>query len=72
MGCQDRDLMRILASSCAYDDRWRMYVSLAREGPEPRPVLAGAQGRVIAVPDVGGLHHHDERTAASLCMLCTP
>jgi hypothetical protein len=32
--------------------------------PELRPVHPPEQGKVIAVPEVGGLHHHYERRAA--------
>jgi hypothetical protein len=69
MGFQGRGLRRTLARSFAYDDRWRTHVSLAMDGPEPRLVLAVAQGRVITVLEVGGLHHHYEWIAASLWML---
>ena len=40
-------------------------LSLARDRSEPRPVYAPDRGRVIAVPEVSGLHHHDEPVAAS-------
>jgi hypothetical protein len=32
--------------------------------PVPRPVEPPECGEVIAVPEVGGLHHHYERWAA--------
>jgi dienelactone hydrolase len=32
--------------------------------PEARPVQPPEQGKVIEVPEVGGLHHHYERVAA--------
>jgi hypothetical protein len=32
--------------------------------PKPRPVQPPALGSVEEVPEVGGLHHHDERRAA--------
>ncbi|MCZ6874446.1 MAG: hypothetical protein O7G88_13120 [bacterium] len=38
-------------------------LALEMDYPEPRPVEAEA-GEVIAVPEVGGRHHHDERHAA--------
>jgi len=34
------------------------------DSPERRPIQPPANGRVIAVPEVWGLHHHYERQAA--------
>ena len=50
--------------SFAYDHRFRTYLALAMDCPEPRPIQARDRGRVLAVPEVGGLHHHYERVAA--------
>ena len=46
-----------------YYHRWRTHLSLAMDCPEPRsrPCLLGSGCRVIAVPEVSGLHHHYER-----------
>lgn len=60
----ERHLQRILTSYFAYYHRWRTHLSLAMDCPEPRPVHAPDHGRVIAIPEVGGLHHHYERMAA--------
>jgi transposase InsO family protein len=57
----ERHLARILTSYLAYYHQWRTHLSLAMDCPEPRPVLAADRGRVIVVPEVGGLHHHYER-----------
>ena len=43
--------------------RFRTPLALEMDYPEPRPVEAEA-GEVIAVPEVRGRHHHDERHAA--------
>ena len=42
-----------------------LYVHLSREkdSPQPRPIQPPALGRVVAVPQVGGLHHRYERAA---------
>jgi putative transposase len=66
-----RHLPCLLTSSCAYDHRCRTPLSLAMDGPEPRPIQLPERGKVITVPDVGGLHHHDERAAASPHARCT-
>jgi dienelactone hydrolase len=47
-----------------YSHRWRTHLSLAMDTPDRRPVQPPDQGAVIAVPEVGGLHHHYERRAA--------
>jgi hypothetical protein len=44
--------------------RSRASLCLAMDCPESRPVASPDQGRVIAVPEVVGLHHHYERRAA--------
>jgi putative transposase len=44
--------------------RWRTPLSLAMDTPDTRPVQRSDQGTIVAVPEVGGLHHHYERGAA--------
>ena len=39
-------------------------LSLAMDCPHPRAVAPPAIGPVMVLPEVGGLHHHDERQAA--------
>jgi transposase InsO family protein len=60
----DRHLKRILSSYFDYYHRWRTHLSLEMDSPESRSVQPPALGRVVAVPEVGGLHHHYERLAA--------
>jgi putative transposase len=57
-------LRRLLQSYVDYYHRFRTHLSLAMDCPQPRPVHAPARGKVVAVPEVGGLHHHYERRAA--------
>ena len=40
------------------------HLSLAMDCPETCPVEAPEAGKVIAVPEIGGLHHHYERRTA--------
>ena len=42
----------------------RTHLSLAKDTPEPRDVQPPEPGPVIAIPQVGGLHHRYERRAA--------
>jgi transposase InsO family protein len=57
-------LTRPLRSFLDYYHRSRCHLSLAKETPELRPVQPPEQGRVVSLPQVGGLHHRYERRAA--------
>src|SRR5881396_3134028 len=46
----------------SYYHESRLHLSLDRDSPNPRPVQS--LGKVIAIPEVGGLHHRYERRAA--------
>jgi putative transposase len=60
----ERHLTRVLTSYLGYDHTGRTHLALEMDSPERRPIQPPANGRVIAVPEVGGLHHHYERQAA--------
>jgi putative transposase len=64
MVLSERHLKRLLQQYLDYYHGWRTHLSLAMDCPVPRPIHPPEQGRVIAVPEVGGLHHHDERQTA--------
>lgn len=53
----ERHLRRILRSYVDYYNCSRTHLSLDRNAPEPREVEPPGFGRVIAIPQVGGLHH---------------
>ena len=57
-------LYRHVKSFLAYYHESRTHLSLAKDTPEPRPVHASQLGPVVAIPQVGGLHHRYERRAA--------
>ena len=57
-------LYRHVKSFVAYYHESRTHLSLDQDTPEPRPVQPPEIGRVIAIPQVGGLHHRYERRAA--------
>jgi putative transposase len=59
-----RHLRRVLASYVDYYHRTRTHLSLDKDCPDSRPVQSPARGKVIAIPQVGGLHHRYERLAA--------
>jgi hypothetical protein len=57
-------LQRLMKLYCTYYERSRSHLSLNKDTPIPRPIAAPADGRVVAIPQVGGLHHRYERRAA--------
>jgi transposase InsO family protein len=60
----ERHLQRMLTSYFGYYHRWRTHLSLAMDCPVSRPVEPPEVGKIIALPEVGGLHHHYARQAA--------
>ena len=42
----------------------RTHLSLAKDAPESRPIQGPEVGRIVAIPQLGGLHHRYERRAA--------
>ena len=59
----DQHLRRILQSYFEYYLNSRTHLSLDRNSPIKREVGPQARGPVIAVPQVGGLHHWCRRAA---------
>jgi putative transposase len=57
-------LRRILKSYFDYYERSRTHLSLGKDAPVSRPIQRAAMGRVVEIPQVGGLHHRYERRAA--------
>ena len=57
-------LRRVLKEDVAYYSLTRTHLGLDKDAPLPRPVVPLTAGRVIAIPQVGGLHHRYERRAA--------
>jgi putative transposase len=41
----------------------RGYIGYYNNSPQPRVVEPSPRGRIIAIPQVGGLHHRDQRVA---------
>jgi len=53
-----------LKSYFSYYHRSRIHLSLDKDAPEPRAIQPPSAGRIVAFPEVGGLHHRYERRAA--------
>ncbi len=60
----ERHLRRILNSYFAYYNQARTHLALNKDAPVPRPIASASGGQVVAIPEVGGLHHRYERLAA--------
>jgi putative transposase len=60
----ESSLRRILRSYLDYYHRSRTHLSLGKDSPEPRSIQPEPMGRVVALPQIGGLHHRYERRAA--------
>jgi len=56
-------LRRILKSYVEYYEQTRTHLSLGKDAPVSRPIQSAA-GRIVEIPQVGGLHHRYERIAA--------
>ena len=57
-------LRRILTAYFAYYHRARTHLSLDKDAPAGRAIERPEMGRVVQVPEVGGLHHRYARQAA--------
>src|ERR1700688_1007880 len=60
----ERHLRRVLSSYVDYYHLTRTHLSLDKDCPHSRCVQPPRSGRVIAIPQVGGLHHCYQRLAA--------
>ena len=61
----ERHLMRILRSYASYYHASRTHQSLNNDCPDPRPVERPEMGDVVALAQVGGLHHRYTRRLAA-------
>src|SRR5580700_7471373 len=60
----ERHLRRVLSSYVNYYQRTRTHLSLDKDCPDSRPIMARKIGKVVAISQVRGLHHRYERLAA--------
>jgi putative transposase len=59
----ERHLRRLLHSYLTYYNATRPHQSLHNDSPHPREVQTPAGGRIVAIRQVGGLHHRYQRAA---------
>ena len=60
----ERHLRAILLSYIDYYQRSRTHLALGKDTPERRSVQPAGAGKIVAFPQVGGLHHRYQRLAA--------
>ena len=60
----ENHLRRIVRDYLGYYHSSRTHLSLDKDAPEPRAIEPPELGEVIALPQVGGLHHRYTRRAA--------
>ena len=57
-------LQRLMHLYRDYYEQSRTHLSLDKDAPMPRAIAPPSEGRIVAIPQVGGLHHRYERRAA--------
>jgi putative transposase len=60
----EASLYRHVKSFVMYYHESRTHLSLGKDSPESRAVQPPELGRIVAIPQIGGLHHRYERHAA--------
>jgi transposase InsO family protein len=60
---REAHLRRLLRGYIGYYNTARPHQSLDNNSPQPRVVEPSPRGRIIAIPQVGGLHHRYQRVA---------
>jgi transposase InsO family protein len=61
----ERHLLRVLRSYASYYHSSRTHRSLDNDSPDSRPVEPPEMGDVVALPQIGGLHHRYTRRLAA-------
>jgi putative transposase len=57
-------LRRMLAAYILYYHQTRPHLALQKDTPDHRSTSGISAGPIVAIPQVGGLHHRYERRAA--------
>ena len=60
----EHHLRGVLSKYFQYHHKTRTHLSLNKDCPQPRRIQPPSAGKIIAFPEVGGLHHRYERRAA--------
>ena len=57
-------LQQVVRAYVTYYMRSRTHLGLDKDSPTPGPVTSPSEGRIVAIPEVNGLHHRYDRVAA--------
>ncbi len=57
-------LRKLMTRYCSYYEKARTHLALDKDAPIPRLVMPPGDGDIVAIPEVGGLHHRYEGRAA--------
>jgi hypothetical protein len=60
----ERHLRRILTQYPAYYHQSRTHLALDKDAPDVSPIELPMAGKIVQLPEVGGLHHSYLRQAA--------
>jgi transposase InsO family protein len=60
----ERHLHRILTRYFSYYHQARTHLALDKDTPDTRPIALPSAGKIVQLPEVGGLHHRYLRQAA--------
>ncbi len=60
----ERHRRHILTRYVTYYHQVRTHLALDKDAPDLRPIALPAAGKIVEVPEVGGLHHRYLRQAA--------
>ena len=60
----EHHLRGVLSKYFQYHHTARTHLSLNKDCPQPRRIQSPSAGKIVAFPEVGGLHHRYERRAA--------
>jgi len=59
-----KESREVMTLYCSYYMPSRTHLALGKDTRISRPVKPPSAGRIVATPQVGGLHHRYDRTAA--------
>ncbi len=59
----ERHLRRVLNAYLVYYNQTRTHLALSKDAPVSRATSPPRDGNVVAIPQIGGLHHRYERRA---------
>jgi hypothetical protein len=57
-------LRKVLKEYFRYYTDTRTHLALSKDCPEPREIEPPEMGKIVAIPQLGGLHHRYTRMAA--------